>query len=138
MPVKGIDHWVIVAGDLQRTLDFYERLGFTIAWEARPGRGDRGMPTIRIGESQKINVHGPDFPARPGYLGARRPAPGAADFCLEWEGAVEEVLALLARNGIAVESGPGTRTCARGPSTSVYFRDPDGNLVEFTVYGARS
>ena len=137
MGIKGIDHWVIVAGDLQRTLDFYERLGFTIAWEPRPGRADRGMPTIRIGDAQKINVHGPDVPARPGYLGARRPTTSAADFCLEWEGTVQEVLALLARNGIAVEAGPGPRTCARGVSTSVYFRDPDENLVEFTVYDSQ-
>jgi catechol 2,3-dioxygenase-like lactoylglutathione lyase family enzyme len=138
MGIKGIDHWVIVAGDLERTLDFYARLGFTIAWEARPGRGDRGMPTIRIGDAQKINVHGPDVPARPGYLGARRPTASAADFCLEWEGTVDEVLALLAHNGIPVEAGPGPRTCARGVSTSVYFRDPDENLVEFTIYDAKA
>lgn len=132
MGIKGIDHWVIVVADLQRTLDFYQRLGFTIAWEARPGRPD--MPTIRINEAQKINVHGPDWPDRPWYLGARQPAVGGADFCLEWAGTVQEVLGLLARNGVKPEVGPSTKTCARGPSTSVYFRDPDGNLVEFTVY----
>ena len=60
---------------------------------------------------------------------------GGADFCLEWEGTVDEVLALLKRNDVAPEAGPGPRTCARGTSTSVYFRDPDDNLVEFTVYG---
>ena len=63
------------------------------------------------------------------------PAVSAADFCLEWQGTVEEIVALLERNGIPIEAGPGPRTCARGTSTSVYFRDPDGNLVEFTVYG---
>jgi catechol 2,3-dioxygenase-like lactoylglutathione lyase family enzyme len=132
MGIAGIDHWVIVAGHPERTLDFYRRLGLEIAWEPREGRPS--MPTIRIGGAQKINVHGPDWPARPGYLGARRPSVGGADFCLEWKGTVQEVLDLLARNGIAVESGPGTRTCARGPSTSVYVRDPDDNLVELTVY----
>jgi catechol 2,3-dioxygenase-like lactoylglutathione lyase family enzyme len=132
MAITGIDHWVIVAGDLERTLDFYRRLGFEIAWEPREGRP--AMPTLRIGNAQKINVHGPDWPERPGYLGAGRPAVGGADFCLVWEGTARQVLDLLERNGIAVEAGPGTRTCARGPSTSVYFRDPDGNLVEFTVY----
>jgi catechol 2,3-dioxygenase-like lactoylglutathione lyase family enzyme len=135
MGVKGIDHWVIVAANLERTLGFYERLGFAIAWEPRPGRPD--MPTIRIGERQKINVHADDWPGRPGYLGARKPAVGGADFCLEWEGTVQEVLDLLKANGIAPEAGPGTRTCARGPSTSVYFRDPDDNLVELTVYDQR-
>ena len=136
MPIAGIDHWVIVVGDVGRTLDFYQRLGFTIAWETRPNRPD--MPTIRIGNAQKINVHAREWPARPGYLGARRPSAGGADFCLEWRGSVEEILALLARNGVTPEAGPDTRTCARGPATSVYFRDPDDNLVEFTVYDARA
>jgi hypothetical protein len=40
----------------------------------------------------------------------------------------------LKRNGIQPEAGPGIRTCARGPSTIIYCRDPEGNLVEFTVY----
>jgi hypothetical protein len=82
------------------------------------------MPTIRINETQKINVHRPEAPARPGYRGARHPAVGGADFCLERDGTVDEVLALLKRNGIQPEAGPGIRTCARGPSTSIYFRDP--------------
>jgi catechol 2,3-dioxygenase-like lactoylglutathione lyase family enzyme len=133
MGVTGIDHWVIVAGDPERTLAFYRRLGFEIAWEPRPGRPP--MPTIRIGPMQKINVHASDWPERAGYLGARRPSVGGADFCLVWEGTVQEILGLLARNGVAVEAGPGPRTCARGHSTSVYFRDPDDNLVELTVYG---
>ena len=132
MGIKGIDHWVMVVGDVERTLDFYRRLGFPIAVEMRPGRPD--MPTIRIGDAQKINVHARDWPARSDYLGARRPSVGGADFCLEWEGTVQQVLDLLAKNGIPLEAGPGMRSCARGPSTSVYFRDPDDNLVELTVY----
>ena len=135
MGIKGIDHWVIVSGDLDRTLAFYERLGFTIAWEHREGRPR--MATIRISESQKINVHGPEAPERPGYLGARHPSVGGADFCLEWDGTVQEVLDLLKKAGVTPEAGPGPRTCARGVSTSVYFRDPDDNLVELTVYGQR-
>ena len=132
MGVKGIDHCVIVAGDLDRTLGFYQKLGFTIAWERREGRPS--MATIRINDAQKINVHGPDWPARTGYLGARHPSVGGADFCLEWDGTVADVLQLLEKSGVTPEAGPGTRMCARGPSTSVYFRDPDGNLVELTVY----
>jgi catechol 2,3-dioxygenase-like lactoylglutathione lyase family enzyme len=132
MGIRGIDHWVMVVHDLERTLAFYRRLGFTIAHEKRPGRPD--MPTIRIGEAQKINVHAREWPERPEYLGARHPSVGGADFCLEWDGTVQDVLDLLARAGVAVEAGPSTRTCARGPSTSVYVRDPDDNLIEFTVY----
>src|SRR5262249_56727672 len=79
MGIKGIDHWVIVAGDLQRTLSFYEALGFKIAWEKRPNRPD--MATIRIRDSQKINMDGPDAPSRPGYLRPRRPSARRAHFC---------------------------------------------------------
>ena len=132
MSIKGIDHWVMVVSDVARTLEFYARLGLTITWEARPGRPH--MPTIRINDAQKINVHASEWPGRAGYLGARRPAVGGADFWLEWAGTVEEVLDLLVRSGVTPEVGPSTRTCARGPSTSVYFRDPDDNLVELTVY----
>ena len=132
MGIRGIDHWVIVVSDVSRTLAFYERLGLTIAWEARPGRPD--VPTIRINDAQKINVHASEWPGRAGYLGARRPSVGGADFCLEWVGTVQEVLDVLARSGVTPEVGPSTRTCARGSSTSVYFRDPDDNLVELTVY----
>ena len=132
MAIASIDHWVIVVADVERTLDFYRRLGLDIAWEPRPNRP--AMPTLRIGAAQKINVHAADWPERPGYLGARRPGVGAADFCLVWDGTVEEALALLADQRIVVEAGPGPRTCARGEATSIYFRDPDDNLVELTVY----
>src|SRR3954451_13042351 len=118
MTITGIDHWVIVVGDVERTLEFYRGLGFEIAAEPRDGRP--AMPTIRIGTTQKINVHGRDWPARPGYLGARHPSVGGADLCLVWDGTVEQVQDLLARHGVAVEAGPGPRTCARGVSTSVY------------------
>ena len=95
MPIKGIDHWVIVVNDLERTLDFYRRLGFIIAYEKRPNRPD--MPTIRINDAQKINVHARAWPDRPGYLGARRPSVGGADFCLEWDGTVDEIMGLRHR-----------------------------------------
>jgi hypothetical protein len=67
-------------------MDFYQGLGFTIGCQKRPGRPD--VATIWINDAQKINVHGPEAPARPGYLGARRPTVGDADFCLEWDGTV--------------------------------------------------
>src|SRR5712664_2830535 len=102
MGIKGIDHWVIVAGDLQRTLDFYKGLGFTIVWEKRPGRP--AMATIRIADAQKINAPRPDPPARPGYRGARRPTAGGAYLCLEWDGTVDEILAVRKRNGVVPEA----------------------------------
>src|SRR5262245_64975868 len=127
MAIKGLDHWVIVAGDLQHTLRFYESLGFPIAWEKRPGRPD--MATIRINDAQKINVHGPDAPARPGYLGGGRATAGSADFCLEWDGTVDEMLALLKRKGIVPEGGRGARRGAGGLSSRGAFRYQERNTI---------
>ena len=61
-------------------------------------------------------------------------APGMADLCLVWPGTLDEVLAHLAAHGVEVELGPVPRNGAGGPGQSVYFRDPDGSLVEFIVY----
>jgi catechol 2,3-dioxygenase-like lactoylglutathione lyase family enzyme len=132
MPIKGIDHWVMVVNDLDKTPpSTAPRVRDRVGGPAQQPAADADH---RIGGSQKINVHAREWPDRPGYLGARRPSAGGADFCLEWDGTVQEVLDLLAKNGITPEAGPGPRSCARGTSTSVYFRDPDDNLVEFTVY----
>src|SRR5438552_5152688 len=79
------------------------------------------MATIRINDAQKINVHGPEAPARSGYLGARQPTPGGADFCLEWEGTVDEILALLRTTASSPRPAPGrapARVVFRPASTS--------------------
>ena len=90
-----------------------------------------GRIAYRIG-GQQLNVHGPGVhPA----LVARVPvAPGNSDLCFVWEGRIEDAIAHLARHGVAVEAGPLTRHGAKGAGTSVYFRDPDGSLLEFISY----
>jgi catechol 2,3-dioxygenase-like lactoylglutathione lyase family enzyme len=66
---------------------------------------------------------------------ARIPAaPGMADLCLVWPGPPEEILVHLAEYGVEVELGPVARHGAGGTGQSVYFRDPDGSLVEFISY----
>ena len=60
--------------------------------------------------------------------------PGGSDLCFEWPGPIEGALAHLERHGIPVEIGPGMRTGARGAGISVYFRDPDGSLMELISY----
>ena len=62
---------------------------------------------------------------------ARLPTPGSGDFCFRWDAGVDEALALLARHGVEVVEGPVPRPAADGAvGRSVYFRDPDGNLLE--------
>ncbi|NXC53447.1 GLOD5 protein, partial [Aleadryas rufinucha] len=85
---------------------------------------------LRFGR-QKFNLHeaGREFEPK-----ARRPVPGSADFCLVTAAPLEKLLEHLEACGVPVEEGPVARTGAVGPITSIYFRDPDENLVEVSRY----
>jgi catechol 2,3-dioxygenase-like lactoylglutathione lyase family enzyme len=123
--ISHIDHFVLTVRSLQATCEFYERvLGFR--------RVDTpGQPTALTFGHQKINIHevGRTFDPK-----ARTPTPGAGDFCLITERGLVKVRSHLESCGVAVEVGPVKRTGARGAMTSLYFRDPDGNLVEVSEY----
>jgi catechol 2,3-dioxygenase-like lactoylglutathione lyase family enzyme len=76
----------------------------------------------------QLNFHGP------GFERAQRPAAGPARQqrpLLRWGGPVEEAVEHLERLGVPIEAGPGSAEFRRGRITSVYFRDPDGSLLEF-------
>ena len=133
MAIAAIDHWVLVVKDLEKTFAFYRKLGLDAGWQERPGgRGTR--PIIRINDTQKLNLYvvdryeieSPTF--APGY------AIGSADFCLRWEGTVEAAKEFLNQAGIGVLHEPAARSGAQGPGTSLYVRDPDGNLIELLTY----
>jgi catechol 2,3-dioxygenase-like lactoylglutathione lyase family enzyme len=124
--IAGIDHFVLTVRSVEDTCAFYQRvLGFRRLDE--PNR-----PTALLFGTQKVNVHevGRTFEPK-----AKAPTPGSADFCLVAGCPLSEIVASLAANGVAVEVGPVERIGARGPMMSVYFRDPDGNLVEVSEYG---
>ncbi len=94
---------------------------------------DRGQGTwaYRFGTEQ-LNVHGPGVAATPV---ARVPvAPGNSDMCFEWAGSIEDAIGHLGRHHVEIELGPVVRDGAHGRGTSVYFRDPDGSLMEFISY----
>ena len=125
MHIDRLDHLVLTVADVDRTIDFYSRvLGMT------PVTFASGRRALTFGAS-KINLHqvGHEFEPR-----AAAPTPGSADICLISVDSLDVVLAHLAEHGVAVEQGPMPRTGATGPITSVYFRDPDGNLVEISNY----
>lgn len=125
----SLDHCVIHVSDWERSTAFYrDVLG------AEPVPVGRGF-AYRFGGVQ-LNVHGPDQIGEPR---ARLPVmPGGSDLCFEWRGPIDDAVRHLERQGIAVELGPVERFGARGSGTSVYFRDPDGSLMEFISYPARS
>jgi catechol 2,3-dioxygenase-like lactoylglutathione lyase family enzyme len=121
--IDRIDHLVLTVDDVRRTIAFYvDVLGMT---ETTFGPDRKAL----MFGSSKINLHqrGREFEPK-----AATPTPGSADLCLIADDALEVVVAHLAAMGIAIEEGPVQRTGAQGPITSVYIRDPDGNLIELS------
>lgn len=138
MPVLAFDHCSLPTDDSERFIAFYKRLGFEIIGEEQWRQGKNRIFSVRVGENNMINVH-PGGWRPPAHLRGRTAAPGCGDICFHWEGTVEEVLAMVKKAGVPVTHGPVTTAGARRgrtlPSTSVYVTDPDGNLLEFLVYG---
>ena len=127
MPRVKLDHCVIHVSDWDRSNAFYAQvMGAELV--ARPV----GF-AYRFGDSQ-LNVHGPGV--KPAEVAKLPVQPGNSDLCFEWSGPIEGAIAHLKERGIAIERGPMQRFGAKGPGTSVYFRDPDGSLMEFMSYGS--
>lgn len=119
--IDGLDHLVLTVLDVEASLAFYARvLGMT------PQRVGEGRGALHFG-SQKINLQQLHIGVDPN---TRHPTRGAGDFCLLTRTPIETVMAHLATEGVAVIEGPIERTGAQGPIRSVYFYDPDENLVE--------
>jgi catechol 2,3-dioxygenase-like lactoylglutathione lyase family enzyme len=138
MAIAGVDHVALPVADLEAMLAFYQRLGFAIIGEADWRAGTRPLVAIQVGE-QKINLHPPALWQRADFT-LRAPAarPGCGDLCFVWDGDAASLQGQLAAAGAPVEVGPvpreGGRDGGRRVGTSLYTRDPDGNLLEFIVY----
>lgn len=120
-----LDHCVIHVSDWETSNAFYRDV---LGAEIVP-RGQGFM--YRFG-GQQLNLHGPGLTPTPV---ARIPVqPGNSDLCFVWDGTIEGAAEHLKRHAVPVELGPVPRFGAQGEGTSVYFRDPDGSLLEFIVY----
>jgi len=120
-----LDHVVIAVSDFERSNAFYRDV---LAADVVQIDGRIGY---RVG-GQQLNVHGPG--TQPAMVARIPVAPGSSDLCFEWDGAIDGAIAHLSAHGVRVEAGPMTRSGAKGRGTSVYFRDPDGTLLEFISY----
>jgi catechol 2,3-dioxygenase-like lactoylglutathione lyase family enzyme len=125
MKIDRIDHLVLTVSDIDATCEFYSRvLGMRVVTFAG------GRKALEFG-AQKFNLHqaGREFEPK-----AASPTPGSIDVCLISAVPLPDVVAHLARCGVAIIEGPAVRTGAQGPIRSVYFRDPDMNLIEVSTY----
>jgi catechol 2,3-dioxygenase-like lactoylglutathione lyase family enzyme len=131
MSVTGLDHVALPMRDTDAMVAFYRGLGFDI-------EENRAIVCVRVGE-QMINFHRPElWPREQFTLRAPGAVPPCGDLCFVWDGTVESARAALDAVGTAIEEGPVERFGGRRgrPASSVYGRDPDGNLVELMVYGS--
>lgn len=124
MKVARFDHIVITTQDLEKCLHFY----VDVLDMELDNRNDRYA--VKFGE-QKINIHRKKAEFLPA---AQNVTYGSQDICLIAEGNIEEIKAEIEAKGYPIELGIVGRTGAMGPIDSIYLRDPDGNLVEISVY----
>ncbi|HKQ72555.1 MAG TPA: VOC family protein [Blastocatellia bacterium] len=120
MKILGLDHIVLCVADVGRAISFYEGVLGMQPREERPGKWSLHFGSNKISLQEASSA--PDI--------ARNTVPGSGNFCLLTDEPVENVANILRGLGIDILAGPGERDGATGKLLSVYFRDPDGNLVE--------
>jgi catechol 2,3-dioxygenase-like lactoylglutathione lyase family enzyme len=124
LPVK-LDHCVIHVSDWERSNAFYrdvmgaELVQRPVGWAYRFG-------------GEQLNLHGPGL--KPAEVARLPVQPGNSDLCFEWQGPIADAIKHLEKHRVKIELGPLQRFGAKGNGTSVYFRDPDGSLLEFISY----
>jgi catechol 2,3-dioxygenase-like lactoylglutathione lyase family enzyme len=125
MRIDRLDHLVLTVTDLDATVAFYTHVLGMKAVTFGAGR------TALVFGNTKINLHqaGHEFDPK-----AHRPTPGSADLCLITTDPLGQATEELAAHHVDIEEGPVERTGATGPIRSVYFRDPDRNLIEVGTY----
>ena len=126
--VRGIDHIAMTVADFEASFAFYTTVLQAEAPLVEKFRsGDLPSLPLYIGGAV-INMQRAEAPA---YIVADKPTPGAVDICFRWDDTIEAAIAHLEACGVAVIEGPVPRYAAdRGVGQSVYFRDPDDNLLE--------
>jgi catechol 2,3-dioxygenase-like lactoylglutathione lyase family enzyme len=126
--VASFDHVSLPLLNTEAMVAFYRALGLDVGEHSH-------VVSVYVGD-QMINFHRPTTWQREGFtLRAPAATPPCGDLCLVWDGSPESLDALLAEAGAAVEEGPVAREGGRrAAASSVYVRDPDGNLVEFMIY----
>jgi catechol 2,3-dioxygenase-like lactoylglutathione lyase family enzyme len=125
--LRGFDHVSLPMLDTDAMVAFYRALGCDVAENPH-------VVSVYVGD-QMINLHRPETWRRGFLLRAPAATPPCGDLCFVWDGSADSLHATLSAAGAEVEEGPVTREGGRrAAGTSVYTRDPDGNLLEFLIY----
>lgn len=138
MSIDGFDHVALPTERPEEMIAFYRGLGFTVIGEEEWRQGRSAAIAFALGDA-KINMHPPALWTDPRFtLRGPTAVPGCGDFCFAWNGSIGEAIALLERADAEIIEGPvprrGGRALGTATGTSVYTRDPDGNLLEFISY----
>ena len=123
------DHCVIHISDWERSNTFYRDV-VGVQLISRNGRWSYRF------ENAQLNLHGPGVQAQP--LAKIPVPPGGSDLCFEWLGPIEQAVSHLQKQSVKIELGPVPRSGVKGEGVSIYFRDPDGSLLEFISYPAKN
>jgi catechol 2,3-dioxygenase-like lactoylglutathione lyase family enzyme len=127
--IRGFDHVSLPMQHTEAMVAFYRSLGLQVAEHPH-------VVSVYAG-NQMINLHRPETWQKKGFT-LRAPAaiPPCGDLCFEWDGSPDSLGTLLDAAGAEVIEGPVAREGGRrADASSVYVRDPDGNLLEFMIYG---
>lgn len=122
--ISHIDHVVLTVADIERSVAFYQRVLLM-----EPVTFAAGRRALKFGR-QKINLQTLGMEPR------NRAGVGAGDLCLITDWPLDRVMAHLAVEGVPLLEGPVAKSGAQGTIQSVYFNDPDGNLIEVSTYPA--
>jgi catechol 2,3-dioxygenase-like lactoylglutathione lyase family enzyme len=126
--IRGFDHVSLPMQNTEAMVEFYRSLGLEVAEQ-------RHVVSVYAG-NQMINLHGPETWQRGGFtLRAPAATPPCGDLCFVWNGSLTSLRTLLDEAGADIIEGPVERQGGRrATGSSVYLRDPDGNLLEFMIY----
>jgi len=127
--IRGFDHVSLPMQHTEAMVAFYRSLGLQVAEHPH-------VVSVYAG-NQMINLHRPETWQKKGFT-LRAPAaiPPCGDLCFVWGGSPDSLGTLLDAAGAEVIEGPVAREGGRrADASSVYVRDPDGNLLEFMIYG---
>ena len=120
MRLQAFDHIVLAVEDVSASLLFYQHVLGMSAREERPGKW-----SLHFGANKISLQNAADRPKL-----ASGTLPGSGNFCVLTDWPMADVVARLDEHGVEIIEGPSEKLGATGPILSVYFRDPDGNLVE--------